>query len=103
MPDETTMFAERRTRSSLTLQRNRYQGFQPMGGVRARPLRSAVAAGTQTRPPISTARAAAAGNVRVVVRAPRRRSGSRGMRIEAMGVRRGVFDGTPGSEPEDRF
>src|SRR5258708_18575964 len=38
MPDETMASAAPFTRSSLTLQPNLFQVFQPMGGVRARPF-----------------------------------------------------------------
>src|SRR5215217_6980764 len=82
MPEDTTMSADRRTRSSLTLQRNRYQGFQPIGGVRASPLRSAGAAGTQRRLAIRTASTAPAPIARRHVIRGRQHGGSRGGHME---------------------
>src|SRR5450432_1351153 len=42
MPDFTMASAMPRTSSSLTLQPNLFQEFHPMGGVRARPLETAL-------------------------------------------------------------
>src|SRR5260370_30227631 len=51
MPLLTSASAADLTRSSVTLQAKRFQLFQPMGGVRARPLSRARADGTQRRNP----------------------------------------------------
>src|SRR5712692_1004817 len=51
MPLLTRASAADLTRSSLTLQAKRFQLFQPIGGVRARPFSRACAGGTQKRIP----------------------------------------------------
>src|SRR5712692_2008720 len=51
MPLLTRASAADLTRSSLTLQPKRFQLFQPIGGVRARPFSRACAGGTQKRAP----------------------------------------------------
>src|ERR1700737_404560 len=51
MPLLTRASAADLTRSSLTLQPKRFQLFQPIGGVRARPFSSAHVDGTQKRNP----------------------------------------------------
>jgi hypothetical protein len=51
MPFETIASAACLIRSSLTLQANLFQLFQPMGGVRARPLSSARNSPAATRKP----------------------------------------------------
>src|SRR5258707_3692962 len=51
MPLVTRASAADLTRSSLTLQAKRFQLFQPMGGVRARPFSRAWADGMQKRIP----------------------------------------------------
>src|SRR5712692_834538 len=51
MPLLTRASAADLTRSSLTLQPKRFQLFQPMGGVRARPFSRACVGGTHNRDP----------------------------------------------------
>src|SRR5205807_4490924 len=51
MPLLTRASAADLTRSSVTLQPKRFQLFQPMGGVRARPLSRASENGAQRRNP----------------------------------------------------
>src|SRR5260370_7241288 len=51
MPLLTMASAADLTRSSVTLQPKRFQLFQPMGGVRARPFSRACAGGTQNTDP----------------------------------------------------
>src|SRR5713226_4861954 len=51
MPLLTMASAADLTRSSVTLQAKRFQLFQPMGGVRAKPFSRARAGGTQERNP----------------------------------------------------
>src|SRR5216684_6861162 len=51
MPLVTRASAADLTRSSVTLQAKRFQLFQPMGGVRAKPFSRARAGGTQKRIP----------------------------------------------------
>src|SRR5215212_10070623 len=48
MPERIITFAVSRTMRSLTWHRNRYQEFQPMGGVWASPLSSAAAGAAST-------------------------------------------------------
>src|SRR5713101_6303158 len=58
MPVLTRASAADLTTSSVTLQAKRFQLFQPMGGVRAKPFSRARADGTQKKIPDSTNNAA---------------------------------------------